>query len=227
MTVMSNQAYLSIWCKDFPEERILQRFGSFLATVPFSATKPGFTYLVIRAVDYTEVPLLEQDLRSAPLDAEGIVEIARDHLHNDCSYEVRSHWDLWVFESEIGRWQLQPQTLEIFCHGEDYDGGFWQENGHFEANLGFEHLFTGHAGLLGIRRVARSLPQSPEEEQFLASMTQPENLQMYQEKTRENIRRLLDWIGRIEKVVPVERAQPFSEGEESFELRLEEILAVH
>jgi hypothetical protein len=227
MADMSNQAYLSIRCKDFPEERILERFGSFLATVPFSATKPGFTYLVIRAVDYTEVPLLEQDLRSAPLDAEGIVEIARYHLHSDCSYEVHSHWDLWVFDSEAGRWQLQPQTLELFCHGEDHDGGSWQEKGHLEANLGFEHLFTGHAGLLGIRRIAKSLPQSPEEEQFLASMAQLENLQMYQEKTRENIRKLLDWIRRIEKVVPVDRDQLFSEGEENFELRVEEILAVH
>lgn len=227
MAAMSNQAYLSIWCKDFPEERILERFGSFLATVPFSATKPGFTYLVIRAVDYTEVPLLEQDLRSAPLDAEGIVEIAQDHLHSDCSYEVRSQWDLWAFDSEIGRWQLQPQTLELFCHGEDYDDGFWRENGHLEASLGFEHLFTGHAGLLGIRRIAKSLPQSPEEQQFLASMANPGNLQMYQEKTRENIRKLLDWIRRIEKVVPVERAQLISEGEENFEVRMEEILAAH
>jgi hypothetical protein len=227
MSAVSNQAYLSIWCKDFPEDLILERFGGFLETVPLSLTKPGFTYLVIRAVDYTEVPLLEQDLRSAPLDAEGIIGIAQEHLHNDCSYEVRSHWDLWVFDSESGRWQVQPQALEIYCHGQDYDGGFWQENGHLEANLGFEHFFTGHAGLLGILRIAKSAPQSPEEERFLASMTQPANLQMYQEKTRENIRKLLDWNRRIEKAVPVERVQLWSEGEENFELRLEEILAVH
>ncbi|MGH7935462.1 MAG: hypothetical protein ACREF8_00450, partial [Chthoniobacterales bacterium] len=77
---MANQAYLSVWCKDFSEDRMLEHFGKFLATVPFSATQPGFTYLIIRAVDARESPLLEQDLRSVPLDAAGIVELASDYL---------------------------------------------------------------------------------------------------------------------------------------------------
>ena len=52
---MSNQAYLSIWLKEFPEDAMLERFGDFLATVPFSAKRPGFTYLEIQAVDTTEL----------------------------------------------------------------------------------------------------------------------------------------------------------------------------
>jgi len=221
---MSNFSYLSVWCRDFPEDRILERFGQFLGTVPFSATKPGLTYLMIRAVDASEPLLLEQDLRSVPMDAAGILELAQDHLHGDSSYEVRCHWDLWVMAGE-GGWKLEPQPLEIFCHGEDYDDGFWRENGHFEANLGFEHLFTGHAGLLGFRKGARTAAQSPEEARFLEAMAWPENLERYQEKTRDNIRILLEWSRRIEQALPVERVQLWSEGEENFEARLEEILA--
>jgi hypothetical protein len=50
-------------------------------------------------------------------------------------------------------------------------------------------------------------------------------LQRYQEKTRENVRKLFDWVRRIEKAVSVEHIRLWSEGEENFEARLEEILA--
>ena len=85
---MANQAYLNVWCKDFPEDRIIERFGAFLQTVPFSAARPGFTSLTIRAVDVSEPTVLELDLRALPLDAAGITEIARDHVHGDCSFET-------------------------------------------------------------------------------------------------------------------------------------------
>ena len=174
----------------------------------------------------SEVAVLEQDLRSVPLDAAGIIELAKDYLHSDVSYEVRADWDLWVLDAQ-GKWTSEPQPLEIFCRGEDYDDGFWRENGHIEVNLGFEHLFTGHAGLLGMRKSERPAAQSIEEARFLESMAWPENLQRYQEKTRENIKKLLDWVRKIERAVPVERLSLWSEGEENFEARLEEILVAH
>ena len=223
---MPNQSYLSVWCRDFPEEHILERFGAFLATVPFSATRPGFTLLTIRAVDATETPILEQDLRAVPLDAAGIIELAQDHLHSDSCYEVLCHWDLSVFDAHTLQSRVEPLPLQISCQGEDYDDGFWQENGHIQAHLGLEHLFTGHAGLLGIRQGARAAAQSVEEARFLEAMAWPENLEKYQEKTRDNIRRLFDWVRRIETEVPAERVRLWSEGEDNFEARLEQILAV-
>ena len=224
MARMANQAYLSVRCKEFPEERVLEYFRAFLETVPFSTSRPGFTHLTIRAVDASQPPILEQDLRMMPLDAEAIVQIAAEQLHSDCAYEVGSFWDLAEFDAASGKSKVEPHALEIVCRGEDYDDGEWRERGHFEVDLGFEHLFTGHAGLLG-GRGARSLAQSPEEARFLEAMAWPENLDKYQEKTRENIRKLLDWVRRIEKAVPVERAWLWSEGEENFEARLEEIVA--
>ena len=226
MPDMSNQSYLNLWCRDFSEDRTIEYFGKFLETVPLSTSAAGFDYLIVRAVDASQAPILEQDLRSVALDAAGIVEIAKDHLNSDISYQVRSAWDLWVLNGE-GRWAKVPQPAEIFCHGQDYDEGFWRENGHFEVNLGFEHLFTGHAGLLGIRKDERPAAQSLEEARFLEAMAWPENLERYQEKTRENIKNLLDWVRQIEKALPVERLRLWSEGEENFEARLEEILVAH
>ena len=42
-----------------------------------------------------------------------------------------------------------------------------------------------------------------------------------------NIKKLLEWIRNIEKAVPVQRWTLWSEGEENFEARLEEILVAH
>lgn len=56
-------------------------------------------------------------------------------------------------------------------------------------------------------------------------MAWPENLEKYQGKTRENIRKVFDWVERIDLALPVERVRLWSEGEEDFEARLQEIVA--
>lgn len=225
MRGMSNQSYLNVWCKDFPEEKILERLGAFLGTVPLSAAAPGFTYLTIRAIDGAEPPLVEHDLRAAPMDSAGIVELAREQMRADCACEVRCEWDLWVFDPETAKSKNGPQPLSIYCYGEAYDDGIWRENGHFEAELGFEHLFTGHAGLLGFGNRPVRAAENSQEAHFLEAMAWPENLKAYQEKTQSNIRKLLEWARGIEGAVPVERLRMWSEGEENFEARVEEILA--
>ncbi len=224
MPCMANNAYLSVWCKDFPEERILERCAAFLSTIPLSTTRPGFTYLTIRAIDISETPILEQDLRSVPLGPLEIMEIAQDHVHNDCSLELTCYWDLAEFDASNGKSKLEPQQLEIFCRGEEYDYGFWKESGHLSVNLGFEHFFTGHGGLLGVRPGPDAPPESREEARFYEAMVWPDNLEKYQEKTRENIRKVFDWVGRIERALPVDRVRLWSEGEEDFEARLQEIV---
>ena len=223
---MSNHAYASFWCKDYSAATMLERFGRFLETVPFSASDPGFTQLLIRAVSPAEVPLVEHDLRSVPLSAAEIIALAQEHLHPDCVYETRAHWDLWTYEPTSGRWQMRQQPLDIYCCGEDYDDGAWRESGHLQAEIGFEHLFTGHAGLLGARAPRVPTAQHPVEQAFLERMIRPENFSEYHEKTRENIRALLHWMTKIEAAVPIERSRLWSEGEENFEARMEEILAV-
>ena len=92
-------------------------------------------------------------------------------------------------------------------------------------NLGFEHLFTGHAGLLAGETGENTPDVSPAQTRFLEAMAWPENLIIYREKTQENIRKLMDWVLRIKKAVPVERVRLWSEGDETFETRLDEILA--
>ena len=223
---MPNHAYASLWCRDGSETILLEEFEKFLATVPFAATHPGFTQLVIRAVAPTEAPVVEQDLRAVPSTAAEIRILAGEHWHADSAYETRAHWDLWTYETPGIRWQLRPQPLDIFCYGEEYGEDAWQEDGHFLVEIGLEHLFTGHAGLLGSRGQRVVTAEHPMEKEFLEAMTRPETLQSYQEKTRENIRKLFHWVAQAEAAVPIQRFRLWSEGEETFEARMEEILAV-
>lgn len=226
MLRMANHAFASFWCRNFSEETMVDRFGEFVSTAPFSTAHRGFTKFVIRAVDPSESPVAEHDLRAQPLEAAELVELAREYLHGDIAFETRAYWDLWTYEMSTGRWQLQPQPLELFCYGEEYDEGAWRETGHLHADIGFEHLFTGHAGLLGARRQAAAPPQHPAEQEFLTAMARPESLRAYHEKTQENIRKLLHWASQVEAAAPIEQFRLWSEGEENFEARMEEILAV-
>ncbi|HKF53694.1 MAG TPA: hypothetical protein VKB26_15365 [Candidatus Acidoferrales bacterium] len=222
---MSNRAYASIWSRDFSEDVLIERWRAFLETVPFSKERSGFTELVIRAVDETEAPILEQDLRSGEYGADVLTELAREHAHADCAYETQAFWDLWKWDEPSGQWMQKPQPLGIVCYGSEFNEGVWKEQGHFLVDAGFEHFFTGHAGLLGFRHGRAEATRDPDEVNFVAVMSQPENLHMYQEKTQQNIRKLFDWMARIEAAIPVERYQLWSEGEDNFEARMEEILA--
>ncbi len=203
---------------------MLTHFEHFLATLPLTSTPPAFTGMTVRALDFAETPLEEYDLRGHLPTPEEIVKLTKEHCSSDVCFEIAARWDLWIRDRETSSWKKQPEHLEISCYGPDYDQGVCAESGHFMADLGFEHLFTGHAGLLSgdAERVAE--PQHPEEARFLMWMSQPQNLREYQEKTRENIQKLMGWMRAVEEALPVERFRLWSEGEENFEARLDEIL---
>lgn len=223
---VANRAYASFWTRDYTEDLMLDRFERWLETVPVSAERPGFTSLIVRAVEPSEPPVFEHDFRAGEADAATVAALAREHRNADCSYEAEAHWDLWQPDLETGLWQRRPQRLLLICNGPDYDNGVAAESGHFLADLGLEHCFTGHAGLLGVRGQPAE-PASPLEAEFLARMTRDDQLREYHEKTRQNIQQLMNWTRAVEQALPVERTVLWSEGEENLEARLDEILAVH
>jgi hypothetical protein len=226
---MANRAYARFWTRNDPpesgQELMLDRFERLLDTVPLSAERPGFASLVIRALNFTETPLVEHDFRGAHCSANDVIELARPYAASDIACEVGAYWDLWHWDLDTGRWQLGPEPLLIICHGKAYDDGVSAESGDFLADLGFEHLFTGHAGLLGSRE-ARTAPADALEAEFMAQMLRADRLQEYYEKTQLNIQTLLKWVRAAEQAIPLERYQLWSEGEENFEARLDQILAV-
>ena len=223
---MANRAYASFWTREYSEDVMLDRFERFLQTVPISAERPGFSSLVIRAVEPSEPPVFELDFHPGEADAAAVVALAREHRNPDCAYEAETHSDVWQCDLHTGVWKHRPSPLLLVCNGETYDNGVAAQSGHYQADLGMEDLYTGHDGLLGTR-VEGYTPASPIEAEFLARMNDEAHLREYHEKTRQNIQQLLNWTHAVEQALPVERTVLSSEGEENLEARLDEILAVH
>jgi hypothetical protein len=223
---MANRAYVGAWAKDYSAETQHAQFGRLLETVPLPEGWPGFSTLIVRAIDAAESPVREWDLRSQQVNAAEILELLREHSSDDMAFEVHAPWELWIFDLEAGAWKRKPQVLEITSMGPEYDGGIAAELGDFLIDIGFEHIFTGHAGLLGNQTARGAESARPEEERFLAAMNSPERLREYHQRTRENIQFLFRWLQEAEAAVPLDRYRLWSEGEENFEARVDEILAV-
>lgn len=218
---MSNRAYFRVWCPEITAETLPPRLLGFLDTIPFSRVRPGFTRLTVRAVDSSEAPILERDLRSASAMPREILEEIGGLLELDSSVELEAWWDLWVLNPATAAWKEQPQRLDFAFNAPEFDEGAWRDAGHFCADLGFEHLFTGHGGLLGGDGIHTAVPMDPAEAEFLTRMSRPEAKAECTVRTRENIRRLRAWAERVAKALPVERFVLESEGEEDFEAKLE------
>jgi len=224
---MANHAYLRVWTRDFSLQTMIAEFARFLTTAPLSASRPAFEELIVQAVDPGEQPISEWDLRPVKAGPAEVAAIAAQHLNSDTAYFATAAWDLWAFDLETLKWQQRSEPLELICHGPDYDGGIAASAGHFQADLGFEHFFTGHAGLLLPRAPSNSADSTehPVEHTFRQWMAASNNLKEYHQKTRENIQQLFLWVEAIERALPVERTELWSEGEENMEARLDEILA--
>jgi hypothetical protein len=223
---MANRAYLRVWTRDFSESTMIAEFARFLTTAPLSASQSTFAQLTIQPIDATESPLAEWDLLPLRYGAAEVAALAAQHLHADSAYIAEARWDLWSLDMESLAWRHQPEPLLLTCHGLDYDAGISATEGQFVADLGFEHFFTGHGGLLAPGAAANPFSSSdhPVERTFRRWMTAGGNLKEYHAKTRENIQQLFNWVEAIERALPVQRSELWSEGEEGFEERLDAIV---
>ena len=224
---MANRAYLRVWTRDFSESTMIAEFVRFLTTAPLSASQNFFTEFTVQPIDATEIPLAEWDLRPLGYGAAEVAALAAQHLHPDSAFIAAARWDLWGLEMESLQWRQRPEPLLLTCHGLEYDQGIARTAGHFLADLGFEHFFTGHGGMLPPAAASNPFNSSehPVEHTFRQWMAASNNLKEYHDKTRENIQQLFHWLEAIERALPVERAELWSEGEENMEARLDAILA--
>jgi hypothetical protein len=223
---MANRAYLRVWTRDFSETTLIAQFARFLTTAPLSASQNTFRELVVQPVDATEIPLAEWDLKDLGYGAAEVAALGAQHINLDSAYIASGKWDLWNFDIEALKWVHKPESLVLTCHGPEYDGGIAASEWNFTADLGFEHFFTGHGGLLAPGAASNPFESSdhPIEHKFRQWMGAPANLKEYHAKTRANIQQLFNWMDAIHQALPVERSLLWSEGEENFEGRLDAIL---
>ena len=224
---MANRAYLRVWTRDFSDQTMIPEFARFLTTAPLTEDEGKFRLLTIQAVDAAETPVAEWDLKDGNFGPAQVAALAAQHVNQDTAFIVEAQWDIWTFDINTLKWTQSPQPLELICQGVDYDDHAATSAGQFSADLGFEHLFTGHAGLLAPGAAKNPFDNSdhPVEKTFRSWMASSENLKLYHQKTRENIQKLFGWMEAVEAALPVERSELWSEGEDNFEARLDAILA--
>src|SRR5215470_5768719 len=223
---MANRAYLRIWTRDFSTATMIAEFARFLTTAPLSAAHPEFDELIVQAVGPAEPPAAEWDLHGGGHGPAQVAALAAQNLNTDSAYIASAKWDLWSFDMQTLKWRQQAEPLILTCHGLEYDDGVAATAGHLNAELGFEHFFTGHGGILAPGAAANPFAGSdhPIEHTFRQWMSASGNAKEYHAKTRENIQQLMNWLDAIERALPVERSELWSEGEENFEARLDAIL---
>jgi hypothetical protein len=224
---MANRAYLRVWTRDFSEQTMIAEFARFLTAAPLSDGPGRFRQFTVQALDPSEMPVVEWDLKDGTFGPAEVAALAAQNINDDMAYIVDARWDLWSFDMETFRWRQGPEPLVVVCQGKLYDDGIAATAGQFNVDLGFEHFFTGHAGLLAPGAAKNPFDRSdhPLEKTFRSWMTSSENLKLYHQKTRENIQKLFGWMEAIEAALPVERSELWSEGEDNFEARLDAILA--
>jgi hypothetical protein len=223
---MANRAYLGVWTRDFSENTMIVEFARFLTTAPLCEGKGRFQQLTVQAVDAAEIPVAEWDLKESTFGPAEVAALAAQYVNEDTAFIVEAQWDLWSFDLETLKWKQRPEPLVLICQGRAYEDGVATTTGHFHAELGFEHLFTGHAGLLAPSAAKNAFESSdhPVEKTFRNWMASSENLKQYHQKTRENIQKLFSWVEALEAALPVERSELWSEGEDNFEAQLDAIL---
>ena len=206
---------------------MIAEFARFLTTAPLSEGKGRFQQLTVQAVDTAEMPVEEWDLKETTFGPAEVAALAAQHINEDTAFIVLARWDLWSFDMDTLKWKQGPEPLVLTCQGKAFDDGVAATEGHFNADLGFEHFFTGHAGLLAPGAAKNPFESSdhPLEKTFRNWMASPENLKLYHQKTRENIQKLFSWVEAVEAALPVDRSELWSEGEYNFEARLDAILA--
>src|SRR5258707_13452692 len=117
---MANRSYLRIWTRDFSEATMIPEFARLLTSAPLSTSKSAFTELRIQAVDPTEIPVAEWDLRDQGYGPPEIGALAVQHLNPDTAYFVGANWALWAFAMETLKWRKERQPRKFACRAPLY-----------------------------------------------------------------------------------------------------------
>jgi len=189
---MADPLYLSLWFPSFEADEMLPRALAVMRQFPFSAQRPGITYLALHPVSWNEPTILEQRFKPA-ISPEEAVLIASDLLHEDYAYLFEAFWDLWVPDDNGARWELRPSRVTFLVHGPEFDERVQEQEGHVEVDLGLDSSFL-------------------QEEVRLTDEAEA--------KVRANVHKLVEFSARVEKNSGAGARLLWSESEENLAQKL-------
>jgi hypothetical protein len=189
---MPDPLYLSLWFPDFSGPGILPHILAVLQQFPFSAQRPGITYIAVQPVSWNEATVLERRFSPGIEPAEAVA-IAADLVHDDYAYIFDAYWDLWTPDEGGRQWRLVPVPVKFIVQGEEFDEGAFQHTGHIQVDFGMDSPFL-------------------QEDIALTEETQA--------KVRENVGRLVEFTVKAEKNTRTSSRLLWSESEENLAQKL-------
>jgi hypothetical protein len=114
-----------------------------LKQFPFSAHKGGIGHLAVHSISWDQ-PVVFQQSFDYRADAERVLALAGEFLHEDNAYEIEAMWDLWVpvQEGDLDvTWELRPQTAKFNAFGAKFEEATYQQNGHIQVDFGLDTPF--------------------------------------------------------------------------------------
>jgi hypothetical protein len=152
---VSDRLYLSCWLRLSHETRgfdaasMLRHFIAMLEVFPFSKLARRGPLLRVYAIDYAEPPLLEREFAPGT-PPEMIVEAAREFMHEDCTCQVETFWDLWQHDQE---WKLEPAAITLACFGPGFEN---ETKDHLRIEFGLDARFLPQPNIAGSARLVQS-----------------------------------------------------------------------
>ena len=197
---MADPLYLNLWFPSFSEAEMMPRLLTVLRQFPFSATRPGISYVAVHPISWEEPTIFEQrfDPGVSPEAAAGAVA---ELLHDDYAYVFETHWDLWTYVGAPGAapadeddaWQIRPAQVKFVAHGAAFEEGAHEDEGHIQVDLGLDAQF-----------LHENVELSPEA----------------QRKVQGNVQRLVNFTLAVEKHCGLQARVLWSESEESLAQKL-------
>jgi hypothetical protein len=132
--------FLSLWFPDFSGPEMMPHAFSVLQQFPFSAQRPGVSYLAVHPVSWSEATVLERRF-PAGIDPGQATLIAAELVHDDYAYVFQAYWDLWTPEETNANWVLEPATVKFIVQGQEFDEEAYQQTGHIQIDFGMDSYF--------------------------------------------------------------------------------------
>ena len=189
---MADPLFLSLWFSNFDAEEMLVKALSVMRQFPFSSQQPGITGVALHPVSWNEATILEQRFKPG-IAPEQAVLIASDLLHEDYAYVFDAAWDLWIFDEQQTKWALKPSPVRFIAHGEQFEEGVYEQEGHIQVDFGLDSPF-----------LQEELQLTPAGE----------------ERVRANVQKLVDFTNKAEKSSGANSRLLRSESEENLAQKL-------
>src|ERR1039458_1670772 len=89
--IVSDPVYLSLWFPDFSGPEMLPHAFAVLQQFPFSAQRPGISYLAVHPISWDEPTVLERRFPSG-IDPGQAMLTAEELVHDEYAYVFEAHW---------------------------------------------------------------------------------------------------------------------------------------